>query len=426
MKKSVLSISLIILLLPTFLAIEITFSKDIYQPQELFQAQITGNFLSLTENNLFIYKDGKAHPEPTLKGVTKQNNIYYFYAILPNEPGNYSLRIQGTDYLVRGVLNSETIIQPISIILEDESDLYINPGFIIPKDDFSIKVKSLFGNTDLTAIFEATGEEKILSLTEQVEETLNFNLPELIPQQSKITINGYEIPVFLIKKLNNTISDLEFIPHLIEGTITPNNDYQFSILIKNPTNNNLENIALNSDLTTAFSPSTIELLEPNQTIFVNLTITVEQVEDNLNGQITASIEEDEFYLPVSFIITNNDTEIKVNDATNIPTTGTGSSALSCSQLGVICSIDQTCSGDTIESIEGPCCIGTCIEEESGTGSTIIGIVLIIILILLIAYIVWKARRKKNLKSPEQILEDKKVKYKKRMKGEKVSGKLDSV
>ncbi|MAG61404.1 hypothetical protein CMI43_01125 [Candidatus Pacearchaeota archaeon] len=426
MKKSVLSISLIILLLPTFLAIEITFSKDIYQPQELFQAQITGNFLSLTENNLFIYKDGKAHPEPTLKGVTKQNNIYHFYAILPNEPGNYSLRIQDTDYLVRGVLNSETIIQPISIILEDESDLYINPGFIIPKDDFSIKVKSLFGNTDLTAIFEATGEEKILSLTEQVEETLNFNLPELIPQQSKITINSYEIPVFLIKKLNNTISDLEFIPHLIEGTITPNNDYQFSILIKNPTNRNLENITLNSDLTTAFSPSTIELLEPNQTIFVNLTITVEQVEDNLNGQITASIEEDEFYLPVSFIITNNDTEIKVNDATNIPTTGTGSSALSCSQLGVICLIDQTCSGDTIESIEGPCCIGTCIEEEPGTGSTIIGIVLIIILILLIAYIVWKARRKKNLKSPEQILEDKKVKYKKRMKGEKVSGKLDSV
>jgi hypothetical protein len=46
--------------------------------------------------------------------------------------------------------------------------------------------------------------------------------------------------------------------------------------------------------------------------------------------------------------------------------------------------------------------------------------------LLIAYIVWKAKRKKNLKSPEQILEDKKVKYKKRMKGEKVSGKLDSV
>ena len=56
MKKSVLLISIIILLLPTFLAIEITFSKDIYQPQELFQAQITGNFLSLTENNLFIYK----------------------------------------------------------------------------------------------------------------------------------------------------------------------------------------------------------------------------------------------------------------------------------------------------------------------------------------------------------------------------------
>ena len=429
MKKSAqyLTLLIAILLLPTILAIEITTSKDTYQPQELFQAQITGNFLSLTENNVFIYKGDKVHPEPTLKGITKQNNIYYFYSILPNEPGNFTFRVENAQYLERGVIKTESINTPVTILLEDESDLYINPGFIIPNDDFSITIKSIYGNTDLNAIFELTGEEKILSLIEQTEETLNFKLPEAPPQQSKITINNYEIPVFLIKKLNNTIQDLEFIPHLIEGTITPNNNYEFAVLIRNPTTHNLNNIVFTSDLTTTFNPSTIELLEPNQTAFINLTITVEEAEEKLDGRVIAQTDNSEFYLPIEFIITQDVEKVEVTDATNTPTNPANSpTTLSCSQLGTICLVDQACNGDTVESIEGPCCIGTCEDAGSSSSSTWIGIVLIVLLVLIIAYIVWKAKKKKNLKSADQILEEKQDKYKKRMKGEKVDGKLDSV
>jgi hypothetical protein len=432
MKKSVQIFTLlgILLLLPSILAIEITFSKDLYQPQELFQAQITGNFLSLTEENIFIYKGPKAHPEPIIKGLTKQNNIYYFYAILPNEPGNLTFRIENTEYLERGVIKSEPIIRPLNLVLEDESDLSINPGFIIANnDDIELKVKSLFGNVDVSAIFEPTGEEKFLSLIEQEEETIKFSVPTLGPGQTKITINDYEIPVFLIKNLPPS-SNLEFIPHIIEGTITPNNDYQFIVLIRNPGPTTLENIAFSSELNTNFEPSLIELLEPNQTVLINLTITIEEVEEDINSNILATLNEQEFFLPVAFVITNNETEVEVIDATNTPITnggsGSGASSLSCSQLGNLCTDQQSCSGDSVESLEGPCCIGSCLEEESGSSSFIIGVVLLIILVLTIGYVVWRAKRKKNLKSPEQILEDKKVKYKKRMKGEKVDGKLDKV
>jgi len=426
MKKSVILL-LTILLIPSILAIDISTSKEAYQPQELFQAQITGNFLKITNNNVFIYRDGKVHPEPTIKGLTKQNNIYYFYSILPNEPGNYSFRIEGTQYLERGIVKSEDIITPINILLEDESDLYINPGFIIAQDDFSIKVKSLFGNTDLTAIFEPTGEEKQITLIEQVEETLNFKLPLLGPGQTKVTINDYEIPIFLIKNVELPNNNLEFIPHIIEGTITPNNDYHFSILIRNPTNRNLENIAFASDLTTNFNPSTIELLEPNQTTFINLTITIDQVEDNLNGQITATSGEDNFYLPIAFIITSNETEVEVNDATDLPTDpSTPPSTLSCSQLGSICFSDQMCEGDSVESLEGSCCIGLCVEKSGSSTTTYIGIILIVVLIILIIYIFLKARSRKKLKSAEEILKEKQGKYKKRLQGKKVDGKLDSV
>lgn len=428
MKKGV-SILLALLLLPTILAIDISTSKESYQPQELFQAQITGNFLSLNENHVFIYKDGKVHPEPTLKGLTKQNNIYYFYSILPNEPGNFSFRIEGAQYLERGIVKSETISLPLNLIFEDESDLYINPGFIIPNGDFSIKVKSLFGNTDITAIFEPTGEEKLITLTEQVEETLNFKLPLLGPGQTKVTINDYEIPVFLIKNIEFPNNNLEFIPHIIEGTITPNNDYHFSVLIRNPTNRNLENIVFGSDLNTNFNPATIELLEPNQTAFVNLTITIEEVGEDISSQITATSGEDQFNLPVAFIITSNETEVRVEDAT-APLDNTNTinppSTLSCSQLGSICFSDQVCNGDAVDSLEGPCCIGVC-EDASGSSITsYIGIILIAILIILVIYIFMKARSRKKEKSAEQILEDRQKKYKKRMKGKKVEGSLDSV
>lgn len=410
----------------SILAIEIIYSKDSYQPQELFQVRITGNFISLNENNIFIYKEGKVHPEPTIKGLTKKNNVYYFYAILPNEPGNFTFRIKDADYLERGILKSDLIIKPLLIELKNQSDLYINQGFIIPKNDFSIKVKSLYGNTELNAKFEATGEEKKLFLTEQIEETLNFKLPALPPQNSKLTINNYEIPIFLVNKVE-PIYEIEFIPNLIEGVIVADNKYNFIILIKNPTEKNLENIILSSDINTSFNPSKIEILEPNKTAFINLTITIDKVEEKFSGNIKANTNNKTFYLPVKFIVTKNESEIKVIDSTN-PTNNPNenSNVLSCSQVGNICSSDEICSGDIINSLEGSCCVGLCEEKKSLFSSRIVGIILIILLILMIIYIVIKIRRKRNLKSPEDILEEKQIKYKKRMEGKEVSGKLDSV
>ena len=430
MKKSV-AILLTILILPTILALEVIPSKDSYQPEELFQAQITGNFLTLTENNVFIYKDGKVHPEPTLKGLTKQNNIYYFYAVLPSLEGDYSFRIENAEYLERGKIKTDPINLHINASFKDESDLYINPGFIIANNDLSLKVKSLFGNTDITATFELTGEEKILSVIEQTEETLNFNLPEAPPQQSKIIINNYEIPVFLIKDFNPQTRNLEFLPHIIEGTIIPNNEYEFSVLIRNPTTSNLENIELTSDLNTIFTPNLIELLEPNQTIFVNLTITIEEADEPISSNIIATSNNDQFLLPVEFLLTNNKTEVEVVDATTPPEptnsgSGSGLGSLSCAQLGEICTGNQACSGDTVESVEGSCCIGICEEEESSLGSTLTGIALILILIGLIFYVYRKAKKNKAAKSSGDVLKDKEERYKKRIEGKKVDGKLDSI
>ena len=259
MKRGII-IFLIVLIIPFVTAVEITLIKTSYQPQELLQAEITGNFESLNSNNVFIYKGNKSHPEPVIKDLTKQNNKYYFYANLPNSEGNFSFRIENTEYLERGVSKSDTIIRDFKIEYKNTSDLSISPGFIIPSNDFIIRIKSLYLNQDVTATFEATGEAKTISLIEGIEKSIKFSLPELVPQQSKISIGSYEIPVFLIKDTDKPISQtkFEFTPFEIIGTIMQENDYDFVINIMNTGNENLTNIELSSDLNTQFIPETID------------------------------------------------------------------------------------------------------------------------------------------------------------------------
>jgi hypothetical protein len=431
MKKEFVIISLFIistlLTLSPILAIEISLSKSSYQPEELLQAEITGNFLSLTADDIKIFKGNKLHSEPVLKDLTKQNNIYYFYAILPNQQGNYTFEID-SDYLERGEIKNDSIATDFTIEYKNTSDLSIIPGFIIPNEDFTLKVKSLYNNVDLTAKFEATGETKELRLIDSIEELIKFSLPILSPQQSSITINNYNIPVFLIKKQDPIveITNIEFIPYSLTGTITENQEYYFTVIIKNNGQNNLTNISFTSDLNTKFIPETIPFIEANQLEVINITITVEKLETTtLEGEITATSGDNTFNLPATFNITKNQEEVKVKDATTIQDP---SQPLSCSQLGNLCQDNELCTGETTESLDGPCCLGQCSQPSTSNFSTYAGIILIILLIALIAFAIWKIkqRRKTKIKSPKQILNDRSDRYKQRMKGEEVRKSVDKV
>ncbi|MAG02008.1 hypothetical protein CMI42_01615 [Candidatus Pacearchaeota archaeon] len=423
MKKGALSIFLILLIIPSIIAVEITFSKDSYQPQETLQAEITGNFISLTLEDIDIFKEGKLHSEPTIKDLTKQNNIYYFYAILPNQEGNFTFQIN-TEYLERGKIKEEPIKRNLTLEYKNTSDLSINPGFIIPNEDFEIKVKSLYKDTSLNAKFDLTGESKELSLIEGIEEILKFSLPESQPTKSQLTINSYKILVFLIKK-NQGIEEknaLEFIPHRLDGVITENKEYFFTILLKN-TGNNLTNISLTTNPEISITPNKISSLQKDGLIPINMTINIEKLDQpTFEGKITANTGDNKYGLPILFEITNNESEVKVEDATSI----TSRDSFSCTQLGNLCNPSDSCSGETISSLEGPCCIGECIQPKSSSTRTIIGIILVILLIVIIVFAVWKIRKRRKAKSTKQILNDKSNRFNKRMRGEEVKGGVDRI
>lgn len=192
------------LIIPVISAIEIKLSKTNYQPQETLQAEITGNFISLNNENILVYEQNTPRSQPVISDLTKQGEIYYFYAVLPNQEGDYSLRIEDARYTEAGVEKTTTITKEFAIIRTNTSSLQINPGFVKTSTDFSIKVKALNSNQEITATFNQQSQN--LSLVEDIQKTISFPVSNLNGKYD-LNINSYTIPVFVIEKtiINNTL-----------------------------------------------------------------------------------------------------------------------------------------------------------------------------------------------------------------------------
>lgn len=412
MKKK--SLVFIILVLVTFLvinqisALDISLSKSSYQPGETLQAQITGNFISLSLNNIAIYKQGIPRETPVISDFTKQGDIYYFYAILPYTEGNYTLKIQNAKYISAGQTGSDDITKDFTILKTNESYLSINPGFVITNKDFSVKIKSLNGNSQLTASLDSQSQK--VSIIEDTEKSLDFSVPA---SNTNLLINSYSIPVFVTQASVNPItqsSDLIFTPSTLSATVSSGNNYFFNIIVKNIGNKNLTDIVLSSDLNAIINPTNFSL-DINEISQINVTIPIPSSQNNISGKLTASFNDKTQVLPIFLQITNNQSEINLNGTSTTQT-------LSCSELGKVCNIDEQCSGDTTASLDGPCCIGDCNKvSSSGSSSVWYGIVLFIILIGIIVYFYFKIKKKQKPKSTDEMLEEKSNRFKKRMSPE---------
>jgi len=197
MKKEISLFILILFIIPTILAVNIDLSKQSYDPQETLQAEITGNFISLTNANILIYKKDAVHSTPVISDLTKQSGVYYFYAILPNQEANYSIKIEGAQYIESGQTKTDTITQEFTIKKTNNSILQINPGFVKTSEDFSIKITSLNNNQDVSAELESTGEIQSFSIIQDIEKTASFTIPTTTGK-TNLKINDYNIPVFVI------------------------------------------------------------------------------------------------------------------------------------------------------------------------------------------------------------------------------------
>jgi hypothetical protein len=267
-------------------------------------------------------------------------------------------------------------------------------------------------------------QTKNVSMPEENEETFTFSTLNLKTQQTYLKINDYIIPIFLTRKISppQKFKQLIFYPEQIKGVIFSGKDYYFTIIIENSGDENITNITFSNDFKGTIQPPYISIISPEEKVSINLTLSSENTKNNLSGEIISNYEDSQFIIPVYFETTENKTLVNIS-ISGIDTNNTNQQ-LSCVFLGNICAEDQDCSGETVPSLEGPCCKGECTSTTTSNYSWIYGALLLLAVAGIIIYLFWKVRSRQRPKSEKEILQENYKKYKERMSGNSVEGQLD--
>ncbi len=423
--KFLLLVAIILSMTQSAFAIELTLSKDNYYREELFQAEFSGTFVTLSPENVMIYEQGVPRPTPVISDLTKQDDIYYFYAILPNKEGNYSFVIENTEYILEGEIKKDRIVRDFTIKKSNQSYLSIVPGFIITSKDFSINIKSPYKNQKITAIIESTNQSKSLNLIESEEKSLDFSISDITEGRTNILIGNYKIPLFVQKTIIPIRNEnLVFYPDELKATVTSGQNYFFKVALQNQGDTNITNLRLSNTLNAIISPQIIDLLKKGETKTINLTIPIsDKTKNNLSGEITVQYGNRTKKLEVFFSITNNKTEINLTGTTITP-------GLHCAGRGKICIYPERCTKETTESLEGPCCLGDCQTPKAPADySWIFGLVLLAVLGVVAYFVIKKTRSKQKIKTSQEILDERSKELNERMNpspSKEVSGKLDKI
>jgi len=150
---------LIFLFLPFVLAIE-TNLKEKYKPGETLIIKISGNFIKPLKPSDILFYSGRLYI-PLVYDLTKIQNTYYIYALLPEKERDYTLIIKNAHYVEVGQEVQEDLKYNFSVS-GNITPFSINPGFIITDKNFDINVESKIKSINLrTEFLNSTKEIEI-------------------------------------------------------------------------------------------------------------------------------------------------------------------------------------------------------------------------------------------------------------------------
>lgn len=398
-------------------AVEIKFSKDIYSPGETLQAEIYGSFPDgLDLENIHFYRERNI---PVEYDLLKLKDKYLLYALLPSKEGDYSLKIKDTSYETDTGISYSDIVKEFRIQtsnLTNKTPLSINPGFILTREDFYIRLKAN-NNVDVEAEF--LGEKQSVSLIGREEEKIYFSVGEITNYtETTIKIGEYIIPVIIFPKTTQIIIQtpkFRFNPLELEVTILKKESYSFKVALVNYGDKDLTNIGLSSNvlgLDVEMNPESIPELGEGEKEFIDVTFSSKK-EGNFSGKIIASVDGLSAELEINIDVTENESEIIENPEDNagyIEEKGCEDSG------GNFCKAGEKCSVSLELTIDGYCCKGECITGSGSDTSWVWG--LVIILVVVGGMVFFSIYMKKRQKKPIDILKQRQDKYQERMAPQK--------
>ncbi|MDO8623666.1 MAG: hypothetical protein Q7R52_05465 [archaeon] len=397
---------LLLLIFPLVSAVEFDVKTN-YSLGETMIAKVSGSFTDpITADNVYFYRNNVRIP--LIYDVAKINEEFYIYALLPENPGNYSISIKNANYMKSNQISSDEIKKEFSI-LNSWPDFSVNPGFIITKEDFFIKVQNLRDEKIILQVKE--GKEKETATTKSLfssifsikpEEIIegieirsgeikkiNFELNELNSSRFdfitlKTNNTKYEIPIYITanQTVVKQIKEFRFSPDKLDLSLLLNSNKTKIFYIYNTGQLELDNIELipSSDIKSYISLSTtiIEKLDAGSTFRIDMYISPQKKEKTIEGTILATTEDNEISLPVKLVYSKEEI-VKPDDY--VPEV-----VQNCSKLGgKICTKEEKCNGESVDALDAKCCLKECIKSSS-LNSNLKWLGLIIILIIIgIAY-----------------------------------------
>lgn len=372
--------------------------KENYSPLETAIVKISGNILEPITFNQIEFKRNNVRI-PFMYDIKRLGEDYYLWFIVnANETGkNMTLIINDIVTSVSG-LNQKIDFYQNFTINENLSDYTIKPGFVSTRDKAEFQIDSNLDESkeiEISFPYSTTltlkpGENNIVIPTDSVSSTQILN----------VKIGKYIVPIYVIKnqtlvikKNNSIIVEPDFVNL---KRLKEDKNIKFNISIINAGDNKIENLYLEID-DNYFEIETdkkITLL-PNQEAQYDISlkksidydisqsILVKADKNNITHSILVEIE----------FIENRSIEVNVSD------NETNFEEFLCIELdGKLCPADVTCTGTKVKSLDGSCCIGTCLLKEDDGSSSWIGYIIIGIAILVIVFAFIKYKKVKPVKN----------------------------
>lgn len=417
MKRLLLTLILIASIIPISSAVEATL-KENYAPGETLIISIAGNFLDPLNADSIAFYSGRI-PIPMSYTISKIEDRYYLYALLQSQVRNYTLKIKNAHFMENGLENKLDLEYNFSVS-GNITDFSVDPGFVIAREEFSISLQSK--SKTIVVTLKSTNSTKSITLSAGQTKEVSFFASDFTSPISSIEISSpqttYLVPVKLSSTIfqnnhtknqtavNKTILSLEFIPSIINITSIKGNATSINLFIKNTGNTNLTNITISSSDKVLISPSKIELIQPDDSITLNLTIL--PLSSSLFAMLRATSENITSQIPLYVSITYN------SSAVILPPSPPPLD--SCNLLGgKICAPGENCNGNLISSQEGSCCKGTCVTPKQPTSNTskYIAIMIIAAIVGIIGFFVYKKSKAKK-KDFTKVIEEKNKSFEKKL------------
>ena len=396
--KVLIILSLIGVLFLNFTSLTQAITTDLranYSPGETIIIKISGNILEQISQSQVEFKRGHVSV-PAEYEIINLGGDYFLWALAPLGVNNYTLHLNDISTTVQGKVKKIDFEQNFSVY-GNVIDYSVKPGIIFAKEDFQVIIQlNEDGKKEIGVNFPA---QRTVTLKPGIN-TIDFEIGDVVGAQlTSVQIGNYILPAYIVgEKQSSSIGGayFEIDPIKIEKRIfLSEKEVKFPVRIFNRGSGELKDITIeyNKAIFT-LSMDKISSLSSEGEAQINISLKeIPSEEKELNEKLIIGYNGSEIEVPILInfyssndgLIENRSYQNKTGNVTS--STGQG---YYCSELaGIICAASETCSIQTIQSKDGPCCAGLCEKEtkssKSWIGYLIAGIALLIILFIFIKY-----------------------------------------